>query len=333
MGAYDGLEPEFAGRLQALIAASGGLLGPGSGARSIEDQIRLRRENGCRDIWTAPASSCRIPTAIPGRSNHNHGLAMDLTDMSTGRAVQPGSAADRWLQANVAAFGLRRPVGAPGQKGWEPWHVEPAEGDDFLSGVMNGASQRGAVGFNVNYLDEDRKPEDELADRLGMVMQMLVAEGPEGTGEALAGEGMENEAEAEALGTETTVIPGEVGPTRRTVGTAFAPGNAGAGSSNAYGQYALQRFAQFGWGPEELNALTTLWNRESGNPKARDITWNPAAANPTSSARGIAQKMTSVHGPLEPTWQGQIDWGLNYIAERYGSPSQALAFHNRRNWY
>ena len=95
MGGFDGLNPEFSRRLQAMIAASGGLLGPGSGLRSIEEQIALRRKNGCPDIWQSPASSCRIPTAIPGRSNHNHGFAMDLTDASTGQAVQPGSAADR----------------------------------------------------------------------------------------------------------------------------------------------------------------------------------------------------------------------------------------------
>jgi hypothetical protein len=29
----------------------------------------------------------------------------------------------------------------------------------------------------------------------------------------------------------------------------------------------------------------------------------------------------------------QIELGLKYIEHRYGSPSKALAFHNRNGWY
>ena len=101
-----------------------------------------------------------------------------------------------------------------------------------------------------------------------------------------------------------------------------------------------QRLAQaiatgkFGWSGQEWDALYELVNNESG--------WNPHADNPTSSAAGLFQKMTNLHGPLEPTIEGQIMWGLNYIKDRYGSPSQALAHWRRRvplngrdvgNWY
>jgi hypothetical protein len=79
------------------------------------------------------------------------------------------------------------------------------------------------------------------------------------------------------------------------------------------------------WGDDEDGALIELVRRESG--------WNPAAANPRSSARGLFQKMTSLHGALESTPEGQIGWGLRYIRDRYGSPTRALAFHNRNNWY
>ena len=43
--------------------------------------------------------------------------------------------------------------------------------------------------------------------------------------------------------------------------------------------------------------------------------------------------MTSIHGPVEGSAAGQAEWGLKYISDRYGSPSRALAFHNRNNWY
>lgn len=42
-----------------------------SGARAIAHQERLRRLNGCPDLYTSPPSKCRVPTAIPGRSLHN----------------------------------------------------------------------------------------------------------------------------------------------------------------------------------------------------------------------------------------------------------------------
>lgn len=83
---------------------------------------------------------------------------------------------------------------------------------------------------------------------------------------------------------------------------------------------------KFGWaGGKEWAALVRLVQKESS--------WNPKAANPTSSARGLFQKMTSIHGGVEGSAAGQAKWGLNYIKGRYGSPSKALAFHNRNNWY
>src|SRR5690606_18152506 len=84
--------------------------------------------------------------------------------------------------------------------------------------------------------------------------------------------------------------------------------------------------AGFGWGSgAEWNALSQIIQRESS--------WNLNAANPRSSARGLFQKMTSIHGPVEPDAAGQAGWGLKYIRDRYGSPSRALAHHNARGWY
>ena len=38
-----------------------------------------------------------------------------------------------------------------------------------------------------------------------------------------------------------------------------------------------------------------------------------------------------------PDWRTngntQIDWGLNYIQDRYGTPCQALTFRKAHNWY
>lgn len=82
----------------------------------------------------------------------------------------------------------------------------------------------------------------------------------------------------------------------------------------------------FGWGfGPQWDAIDWIVNRESS--------WNPRAANPTSSARGLFQKMVSIHGPVESTPAGQAMWGLKYIKSRYGSPAGAMSAWKRKGWY
>lgn len=82
----------------------------------------------------------------------------------------------------------------------------------------------------------------------------------------------------------------------------------------------------YGWSKgNQWASLNELIRRESS--------WNPNAANPRSSARGLFQKMTSLHGPIEATADGQAKWGLNYIKERYGNPQNAINFHDRNGHY
>ena len=86
--------------------------------------------------------------------------------------------------------------------------------------------------------------------------------------------------------------------------------------------------AMYGW----ANGLqwTALYNLIQG-----ESSWNPYAANPTSSARGLFQKMTSLHGPIESTIEGQARWGLDYIRGAYGSPINAYQKWLSRSphWY
>ncbi len=85
----------------------------GGGFRTKERQAELRKINGCPDVWTAPSSSCRVPTAIPGRSLHELGLAVDIT--SGGKTITSKSAAFKWMQAHAKEYGL---VNFPA----EAWH-------------------------------------------------------------------------------------------------------------------------------------------------------------------------------------------------------------------
>jgi hypothetical protein len=101
--------------LRALLdaARADGIVLGGSGYRSPDAQAALRRANGCPDVWTSPASSCRVPTAIPGSSEHEKGLAVDFTYQ--GQTIcfpRPsssctGNPAFNWLRANAGRYGLR----------------------------------------------------------------------------------------------------------------------------------------------------------------------------------------------------------------------------------
>jgi septal ring factor EnvC (AmiA/AmiB activator) len=96
-------------------AAEVGINMCGNGYRDPSDQIAVRKANcGSSDyaIWQMPASYCSPPTARPGASMHEQGLAIDFT--VGGGVIGYGSAYD-WLKANAANYGLSN---LPS----EPWH-------------------------------------------------------------------------------------------------------------------------------------------------------------------------------------------------------------------
>jgi hypothetical protein len=86
----------------------------GNGYRSIARQIELRRKNCGGNVWTASPSACSPPTARPGQSMHERGLAIDFTCGSYG-AVGRSDPCFSFLAANAGDFGLKN---LPS----EPWH-------------------------------------------------------------------------------------------------------------------------------------------------------------------------------------------------------------------
>jgi hypothetical protein len=87
---------------------------------------------------------------------------------------------------------------------------------------------------------------------------------------------------------------------------------------------------QYGWSESEFICLDELWVGES------DWEWN--ADNPTSSAYGIPQSLPGEKmATAGPDWRTnpatQIEWGLGYIRDVYGTPCSANAFKNANNWY
>jgi hypothetical protein len=111
--------------------------------------------------------------------------------------------------------------------------------------------------------------------------------------------------------------------------SAAGPGRGTSAPVAPKGSYQEYAMGKLGGSGSEFTCLENLWGKESG--------WNPNAQNPSSTAYGIAQF-------LDSTWAGtgiaktsdgyrQIDAGLIYIENRFGSPCGAWAHSQSKGWY
>ncbi len=122
------IDSSIAANLDQLLtdARNDGIVLSGWGNRSHQRQHELRKINGCPNdgSWThtpnedpskwASASRCRVPTARPGFSNHESGLAVDFTYQGS-TIKSRASPAFKWLARNAARYGFKNlPT--------EPWH-------------------------------------------------------------------------------------------------------------------------------------------------------------------------------------------------------------------
>jgi hypothetical protein len=86
----------------------------------------------------------------------------------------------------------------------------------------------------------------------------------------------------------------------------------------------------FGFSSSEMSCLVPLWMGESG--------WRVNAENTSSGAYGIPQalpgsKMATAGADWQTSAQTQIEWGLGYIRDRYGSPCGAWGYKQSHGWY
>jgi hypothetical protein len=93
---------------------------------------------------------------------------------------------------------------------------------------------------------------------------------------------------------------------------------------------ARSLMAEYGFSESEFGCLDALWVSESD--------WDPTADNPTSTAYGIPQALTGgTHDNLPADYMtnpvSQIEWGLWYIKNSYGSACAAWEFKQANNWY
>ncbi|MCP3816629.1 lytic transglycosylase domain-containing protein [Streptomyces sp. A3M-1-3] len=111
-----------------------------------------------------------------------------------------------------------------------------------------------------------------------------------------------------------------------TVGTLIAavPAQAAAPTdARAIAQKMIPDDAQF-------EAFSNIVEHESG--------WNASATNPSSGAYGLVQalpasKMASAGSDWKTNPATQIEWGLDYMNDRYGSPVGAWNFWQANHWY
>jgi hypothetical protein len=109
----------IAGQTESLLAAAAGagfVLG-GTGYRDSSAQIQLRMQNCGTShyaIYEMSPDQCSPPTARPGASKHEQGLAIDFS--WNGSVIgSRSSPAFQWLAANAGRFGF---ANLPS----EPWH-------------------------------------------------------------------------------------------------------------------------------------------------------------------------------------------------------------------
>lgn len=95
-------------------------------------------------------------------------------------------------------------------------------------------------------------------------------------------------------------------------------------------RYAKAHLKDYAWDDDQFEPLDRLWTRESA--------WQWDAENPDSGAYGIPQslpadKMAMFGDDWRENAYTQIDWGLYYIADRYGSPAKAWEYSQETGWY
>ncbi|WP_433547880.1 transglycosylase SLT domain-containing protein [Streptomyces sp. CA-294286] len=116
------------------------------------------------------------------------------------------------------------------------------------------------------------------------------------------------------------------------VGATALLGAAGAvlGTSTPAAAASAQDTAKGMMPAAQYQCFSKIVSHESG--------WNHRATNASSGAYGLVQalpasKMSSAGSDWKDNPQTQIEWGLDYMNSRYGSPCDAWDFWQTHRWY
>jgi resuscitation-promoting factor RpfB len=132
-------------------------------------------------------------------------------------------------------------------------------------------------------------------------------------------------------GQSNTAILTASDPNTPNSGVGVFSGDTSATGAKGIAQKLAIQMGHGDWTKGQLwSDWVALWDQESG--------WRWNATNPTSGAYGIPQalpadKMASAGSDWRTNPATQIKWGIGYIADRYGNPSNAEAHERANNWY
>lgn len=106
-----------------------------------------------------------------------------------------------------------------------------------------------------------------------------------------------------------------------------APAQAATTDSSAHAKAIAQKLIP---NDAQYAAFSKIVEHESG--------WDVDATNSSSGAYGLVQalpgsKMASAGSDWKTNAETQIEWGLDYMNDRYGSPTAAWAFWQANGWY
>jgi hypothetical protein len=137
----------------------------------------------------------------------------------------------------------------------------------------------------------------------------------------------EDAAATEAAISEYNNTSGSAAPTSSRSNASPA---AGGPALSGVQMIALNMMPNFGWDQVEWYPLNELWTHVSE--------WTYDAEDPESGAYGIpqalpAERMASAGADWRTNPATQIKWGLEYIAQRYGSPAAAWLFWQEHRSY
>lgn len=93
-------------------------------------------------------------------------------------------------------------------------------------------------------------------------------------------------------------------------------------------QYAHDAMRKFGWDDDQWDSLNFIITNESG--------WDQTAMNRSSGAKGLFQCLGHKDCDTDTymsDYKEQVDWGLRYIARRYGTPKAAADYWRAHGSY
>lgn len=101
-------------------------------------------------------------------------------------------------------------------------------------------------------------------------------------------------------------------------------------NENKITEYLYQRVLEECWSEKDYQAIVNIVLKESG--------LNPNNVNKSSGACGLFQahpckKAIKQYPDYMENYKSQVNWGINYIKDRYKTPSNAWKFWQEHKWY